>query len=134
MAQIIYQVQTKQTVDEAVHAIAETLQRHQFGVLWDLDINQKLVEKGLDAEPPYRILEVCSAPRAKQVLSRNPQAGNFLPCKIVVYQEAQTRQTIISFANPVALIGLIDDHRLDALAKEVGELLKQAVDEAAAFA
>ncbi len=134
MSQIIYQVHTTKTVQAAVQAVAQSLQHHQFGVLWDLDINQKLVEKGLEAEPPYRILEVCSAPRAKQVLSRNPQAGNFLPCKIVVYQETQTGDTVISFARPEALIGLIADHRLDALAQEVGELLKRAVDEAVTLA
>lgn len=129
MSPTIYHVSTTKTVEQAVQALSESLQRHQFGVLWDLDINQKLVEKGIEQLAPYRILEVCSAPRAKEILSRNLVAGNFLPCKVVVYEDPQVSRTVISFANPVAVIGLIGDHSLEALADEVGELLKRAVDE-----
>lgn len=130
MSELMYQVTTKKSVDEAVEAVGMALKNHQFGVLWDLDINAKLTEKGLEPEPPFRILEVCSAPRAKQALSTNQQVGYFLPCKILVYRDRASDTVRIGYAKPAALMGLLGDARLDGLAQEVDQLLKQAVDEA----
>lgn len=131
MSDLMYQVTTKKSVDEAVAAVGAALQNHQFGVLWDLDINEKLTEKGLAAEPPFRILEVCSAPRAKHALSTNQSVGYFLPCKVLVFQDRESRQTQIGYAKPAALMGLLGDTRLDALAGEVDNLLREAVEQAA---
>lgn len=131
MSDLMYQVATRKSLDEAVQAVGTSLKNHQFGVLWDLDINEKLTEKGLVAEPPFRILEVCSAPRAKQALSTNQSVGYFLPCKVLVYQDRDSGQTTIGYAKPAALMGLLGDARLDGLAAEVDQLLRQAVDEAA---
>lgn len=127
---LFYQVHTPKSVDEAVEAVGRSLKAHQFGVLWDLDINRKLTEQGLVPEPAFRILEVCSAPRAKEALSTNQTVGYFLPCKVVVYQNA-AGQTQIGYARPAVLMSLLGDARLDQLADEVDSLLRQAVDEAA---
>ncbi|NMP21919.1 DUF302 domain-containing protein [Sulfobacillus harzensis] len=131
MSELMYQVPTKKSVDEAVQAVGHSLKNHQFGVLWDLDINEKLTEKGLEPEPSFRILEVCSAPRAKKALSTNQTVGYFLPCKVLVYQDRESGETRIGYAKPDALMGLLGDNRLNELAIEVDQLLKQAVDEAA---
>ncbi len=131
MSELMYQVSTQKSVDEAVDAVGQLLKKYQFGVLWDLDINEKLTEKGLDPEPAFRILEVCSAPRAKKALSTNQIAGYFLPCKVLVYQDRQSGKTHIGYAKPDELIELLGDDRLNELAVEVNQLLKQAVDEAA---
>lgn len=131
MNPMFYRVTTNKTVDEAVEAVGRALKDNQFSVLWDLDINQKLEEKGIEPEPPYHILEVCSAPRAKKALSTNPVVGNFLPCKIVVYQDRESGATAISLPMPRALIGLLEDPDLESLAEEVSELMKAAVDQAA---
>lgn len=128
----MYQVSTSKSIDAAVEAVGESLKRHQFGVLWDLDINQKLVEKGLEPEPQFRILEVCSAPRAKEALATNQQVGYFLPCKILVYADRASGKTTIGYAKPAALMGLLQDTRLDGVAQEVDALLRSAVDEASA--
>lgn len=130
MSDLMYQVSTVKSVDDAVKSVAEALARHQFGVLWDLDINTKLTEKGLEPEPPFRILEVCSAPRAKQALSTNQMVGYLLPCKVLVYQDRESGQTQIGYAKPDALMGLVGDSRLNELAREVDQLLRQAVEEA----
>ncbi len=131
MSELMYQVTTKKSVDEAVEAVGAALKNHQFGVLWDLDINTKLTEKGIAPEPPFRILEVCSAPRAKQALTTNQAVGYFLPCKVLVYKDRASDTTRIGYAKPAALMGLLGDTRLDELARDVDHLLKQAVDEAA---
>lgn len=131
MSELMYQRSADKSVSQAVRDLGEALNRHQFGVLWDLDINAKLEEKGIAPEPPFRILEVCSAPRAKEALSTNQAVGYFLPCKVLVYQDRQSGQTTIGYARPAALMGLLADPRLESLAAEVDELLRAAVDEAA---
>lgn len=130
MSDLMYQVTTAKSVDEAVQAVGEALTNHQFSVLWDLDINEKLVAKGLEPEPAFRILEVCSAPRAKQALSTNQRVGYFLPCKIVVFADQESGKTTVGYARPAALMGLLGDARLEPLAQEVEALMKKAVDQA----
>ncbi len=127
----MYQVPTEKSVDQAVKDVGATLLERQFGVLWDLDINQKLAEKGIETEPPFRILEVCSAPRAKKALSTNQAVGFFLPCKVLVYEDRTTHRTMIGYAKPEMLIGLAQDDRLASLAQEVDQIMRQAVDQAA---
>jgi uncharacterized protein (DUF302 family) len=132
MEEYLYQRQVPhKTVEEAVAAIKTALSHHQFGVLWDLDINEKLVEKGIEPEPAYRILEVCSAPRAKQALAVDQKAGYFLPCKVVVYEDRKTHAVTVGFVKPRVLMGLSHIAQLEPLADEVHQLLQAAVDEVA---
>jgi uncharacterized protein (DUF302 family) len=116
--------------EEAVQAVTQALADRKFSVLWDLDINAKLAEKGIDPEPFFHILEVCSAPRAKQALTINQQAGYFLPCKIVVYESRDTHETTIGLVDPSVFLTMLDDAALTELGVEVGALLSAAVDEA----
>ncbi len=131
MPEWMYQVPTAKSVDEAVAAVGAALKDHQFSVLWDLDINQKLSEKGIEPEPPFRILEVCSAPRAKKALHTTQQVGYFLPCKIVVYEDRESHQTMIGFPKPEVLMGLVGESALEPLANEVGQLMREAITQAA---
>jgi uncharacterized protein (DUF302 family) len=130
-ADLRYEATTDLPVAEAVAAITEALAKRRFSVLWDLDVNAKLAEKGLQLHEPYRILEVCSAPQAKQALETNPAVGYFLPCKVVVY--AAGGQTRVGLPRPETLIDLVGDPRLAGLAGEVERTLVEAVEEVARF-
>jgi uncharacterized protein (DUF302 family) len=122
---------TTKSVDDAIRAVEEALKPRQFAVLWHLDINAKLVEKGLEPAAPFHVLEVCSAPRAKSALTTNQRVGYFLPCKIVVYQDQETGTTRIGFQRPRLMTDLLGDPALAPLADEVDGLLREAVTEAA---
>jgi len=124
-----FSVHTKKGVDEAAQAVDAALAARKFSVLWALDVNDKLREKGLSLNGQFRILEVCSAPRAKQALETNPFVGYFLPCKVVVHESEGGAE--IGFPRPTALIGLVGDARLGDLAQEVEQVLVEAVREAA---
>ncbi|HVB10417.1 MAG TPA: DUF302 domain-containing protein [Bacillota bacterium] len=130
VADLRYEVTTDRSVPETVARVTEALGRRRFSVLWELDVNAKLEEKGLTLGLPYRILEVCSAPRAKEALETNPAVGYFLPCKVVVYAEGG--RTHIGLPRPQALIEMVGDPRLQGLAAEVEATLIAAVDEASA--
>ena len=126
-----YAVTTEKSVESAIEALTDALSRRQFSVLWHLDMNEKLVQKGLDPEPPFHVLEVCSAPRAKEALRATQTVGYFLPCKLVVYVDRENGKTTLGLPDPVALLNLAGHSALDGLARQVTAILHEAVEEAA---
>lgn len=123
-----YQVETSKGVSEAAAAVEAAMAGLKFSVLWQLDVNRTLESKGLSLEHEVRILEVCSAPRAKGALETNPDVAYFLPCKIVV--KRVEGQTTIGLARPGTLLALLGDERLEGLAREVEAELMAIVDAA----
>lgn len=121
--QLVTHVVTEKSLDEAVASIEAAMAGRKFSVLWQLDVNKTLESKGFSLAHEVRILEVCSAPKAKQALETNPEIAYFLPCKIVVMKVQG--KTTIGLARPTALMGIMGDERFDGLAKEVeAELLE----------
>lgn len=121
-------VVTAKSVDEAVAAIEGAMAGRRFSILFHLDVNKTLAGKGLSLAHEVRILEVCSAPKAKQALETNPAVAYLLPCKIVVMRvDGETR---IGITRPTALIGLLGDERLSGLAREVEAELMEIVEAA----
>lgn len=116
------------SVSEAVAAVGEALAARKFSVLWQLNVNETLAGKGFSLEPEVRILEVCSAPRAKEALETNIEVAGFLPCKIVVKQV--NGQTTIGLIKPTMLMSVLGDQRLEHLAQEVEAVLLEAVEAA----
>ena len=56
-----YTVTTSKTIDEAISILEQKLKEHKFGILWQLDVPAKLLEKGVNSyTTPYRILEVAT--------------------------------------------------------------------------
>jgi uncharacterized protein (DUF302 family) len=125
-----FEVESGLAVPQAVEAVREALAARGFSVLWELDVKAKLEEKGQQLSFPYRILEVCNAPRAREALETNPEVGFYLPCKVVVYGHGGG--TRLGLVAPESLIGLLDDARLEPLATEVGRVLREALAAAGA--
>ena len=123
-----YSVVTDKTIDAAIQSLEETLKANKFGILWQMNIPEKLQEKGVEFDMPFRILEVCNPHEAKRVLTQNPMVGYFLPCKIVVYELAG--KTHIGMPRPSVLMNIIDDPTLATLAQNVEASLKKSIDDA----
>lgn len=121
-----YTVETAKLPDEAIAALQENLKEEKFGVLWQLDMKEKLNEKGVDFDQTYHILEVCNPVEAKRVLSENSLVGYFLPCKIAVYDEGGT--TKIGLPKPTALIGLVENEVLMGIAEDIEKRLIAVID------
>ncbi|WCK53896.1 DUF302 domain-containing protein [Aneurinibacillus sp. Ricciae_BoGa-3] len=123
-----YTVSTTKTIEEAIMTLEQNLKQHKFGILWQLDLPAKLQEKGVQTfSAPYRILEVCNPHEAARVLNINKQAGYFLPCKITVYEEGET--TYIGLPKPTAMINLLHDAQLKAIAEEIERTLIKVVED-----
>lgn len=119
---------TDKSVEAAVEAVQEALAERQFGVLWQLNVNNTLANKGLTLDHEVRILEVCSAPKAKHAIETNPEVAYLLPCKIVVKRVAG--QTTIGLTRPSTLMGLLNDERFVPMAQEVERVLTEAIEAA----
>lgn len=117
--------EVNKTVEEAVQAVEAALAERKFSVLWHLNVNETLQKKGLDLGPEVRILEVCSAPRAKQAIESNPDVTYFLPCKVVI--QRHNGKTRVGYASPASLIGLMGDDGLADLAAEVESVMSEVL-------
>ena len=121
-----YTVETKKSPEQTIADLLENLKDEKFGVLWHLDMKEKLNEKGVDFDQTYHILEVCNPVEAKRVLLENSLVGYFLPCKIAVYDDGGT--TKIGLPRPTALIGFIDNKALMEIAEDIERRLIIAID------
>lgn len=125
---ILYDVVTDKSFDQAVADLNESLGAVSFGVLWELNLRDKLHEKGLDFADNIQILEVCNPKQAKKALETQIEVGAFLPCKIVVFEK--DGKVHLGLPRPSALIGLIDNAGLTDVATEVEAALQSAIDNA----
>ncbi|MGB5822519.1 MAG: DUF302 domain-containing protein [Proteocatella sp.] len=123
-----YKVKTGKSFEKAIADLKISLSNHKFGVLWELDFKDKLKEKGLEFDKKFNILEVCNPQQAKQILEKDMNAGYLLPCKMVVYEDEGS--IFIGMLNPTRLIEMLNNPELSAVAIEVENELKAAIDAA----
>lgn len=123
-----YTVETSKNLEEAIQSLEESLKEEKFGILWQFDIKDKLQEKGLDFNQPYRVLEVCNPHEAERVLSQNQLVGYFLPCKIVVYEDIDSGKTKIGMPKPTALMHMAEDESLTELASDIEKRLMSCIN------
>lgn len=121
-----YTVESTKSLQTTLLSLEEQLKDEQFGVLWDLNMNEKLEAKGLNLEDHYRILEVCNPKEAYGILSKNPLVSYFLPCKIVVHEAGAKVQ--VGMPKPTALIGLVEDDELKAIAQDIENRLQLCIN------
>lgn len=102
---------------DAVERTKSALKEQGFGVLSEIDLQEKLREKlGVDVAK-YLILGACNPPLAYRALQAEPEIGLLLPCNVIVY-EASDGKTVVAAVDPDAMLAAIGDN---ATIAEVGE-------------
>jgi uncharacterized protein (DUF302 family) len=113
--------------DDAIAKVTQALQEHGFGILTEIDVKATLKRK-LDVDfRPYRILGACNPKMAYQALQVESKIGTMLPCNVVIEQSADGKVEI-SAVDPVASMSAIDNPKLGAIANEVRDMLRKAVE------
>lgn len=113
--------------DEAVARTKQALQEQGFGVLSEIDMQQKLKEK-LDVDTrPYVILGACNPPLAWKALQAEPEIGLLLPCNVIVY-DAGNGETVVSAVDPDSMMSVAGKNEaLEEVAKDARERLEAAL-------
>jgi uncharacterized protein (DUF302 family) len=96
--------------------------------LTEIDVEATMKKKlGVDMAP-YRILGACNPTMAHKAIGIEPRVGAMLPCNVILREiEGGTE---ISAIDPVASMQAIANDQLLAVAGEVREMLRDAVDAA----
>lgn len=110
---------------QAVERTKAALKEQGFGVLTEVDIKQTMKEKrGVDFRP-YVILGACNPLLAEQALATELDLGLLLPCNVVVYETEGG--SVIQAMDPVPVLGLVGNPRLEPIAREVKARLQAAL-------
>jgi uncharacterized protein (DUF302 family) len=112
--------------DTAIQQVSEELAKEGFGILTVIDVQTTLKAK-LDVDmPPYRILGACNPVLANQAITAVPDIGLLLPCNVLV-REDEEGLVHVDFMDPGAVLGLVDDPRVDPLAGQVKQKLESVL-------
>jgi uncharacterized protein (DUF302 family) len=113
---------------EAIEKARAALKAEGFGVLCEIDIQEKLKEKlGVDFRN-YMILGACNPPLAYKSLQQEINVGLLLPCNVIVYEADEAGKSVVAAIDAKAMLSVVGNiPALDAVAAEVNEKLKRVV-------
>ncbi len=123
-----YGIRTKVSLpyEEAVERITAALKEQGFGILTTIDVKETLKKK-LDVDfRKYIILGACNPPLAHRALTTEQEIGLLLPCNVIVYEE--DGGSVIAAADPIAMMSIVQNEELNAVAREARERLERALN------
>jgi uncharacterized protein (DUF302 family) len=122
-----YTVSSLKSFDAAVSAVEQKTVEKGFRVLHTHDFTATLAEKGFVREP-LKLVEICNARYANEVLNKDVSVALMLPCPIAVY--TKDAKTFISTMRPSALADFYPDSGIQGIAAAVEKMVLEIVNEA----
>jgi uncharacterized protein (DUF302 family) len=113
--------------DDAVNSVKQALQRHNFRVLTEINMEENFKKANLDFRP-YLILGACNPQLTYRALQAEDKVGTMLPCNIVV-QQKDDGNVEVSAVDPVTSMQPIDHIQVGEVAREISLHLRQVIDE-----
>ena len=113
--------------DEAVEKVRAVLMEEHLGVVSEVNV-QAIFKAKMDKDiPPYRIFGACNPKLAAQILEVEPNAGTLLPCNFIMY-ETTPGNVVVSFMDPVTVLGLAQSDAAQEVGKVAKEKLLRVID------
>lgn len=121
-----YKTHVAQPYDQTVARVKEELKNEGFGVLSEIDVQEKLKEK-IGAEfRHYVILGACNPQLAYQALQEELDIGLMLPCNVVVYEDNDG--CTVAIARPDRMAESAENTGLLPIAAAADKKLRRAID------
>jgi uncharacterized protein (DUF302 family) len=112
--------------ETVIKLVREALKKEGFGVLTEIDVQEKMKEKlGVDMKK-YIILGACNPPNAYKAILIEENIGLMLPCNVIIYEKGS--KTVLSVIRPTVAMQMIDNAELQKTAEAVEGQLKKAFD------
>ena len=113
--------------EEAIEKATAALKEEGFGILTEIDVKATLKKK-LNADfRRYIILGACNPKLAYQALQNELEIGLLLPCNVIVY-ETDEGQSVVSIVDPLSMLGVVENPKLDPIAQEARTRLQQVIE------
>lgn len=103
---------------EVEQKVREELAKEGFGVLTEINVQDKFKEKLERDFREYVILGACNPALAWEAFAKEINIGTLLPCNVVVYRN-DSDETVVMIMDPVAALGVIGNSGLTEVAAQV---------------
>jgi len=113
--------------DEAVARATEALKTEGFGIVSEIDLNEKFREKLNVDFRKYKILGACNPGFAYKAVQAEEKIGVMLPCNVLIIDK-ENGTTEITIVDPVASMMAVKNEALGPLAGEVRDKLRKVID------
>ena len=111
---------------KVIELVKDALKEEGFGVLTEIDIQERIKkELGLDIKK-YIILGACNPSSAHQAILTEENIGLMLPCNVIVYEKGG--KTMLSIIRPTVAMQMVDNAGLQKVSEDVEGKLKKAFD------
>jgi len=120
-------ISTNKSFDDAVAAVEKKTAEKGFQVLYTHDVAATLADKGF-AREPLKIIEICNAKYASQVLDKDVKLALMMPCPISVYVEGGKTQ--ISTVLPTSIVEFFPKAGIKKIAVEMEKGVLGIIEEA----
>lgn len=106
--------------------VREELQKEGFGILTEINVADKFMEKLGKEFRRYVILGACNPALAWEAFGMELNIGTLLPCNVVVY-ETETGGSAVMIMDPVAALSIIGNPEVAGLAGMVKEKMDRVL-------
>jgi uncharacterized protein (DUF302 family) len=109
----------------AVKKTKQKLAEVGFGVLTEIDIKEKILEKLGKRMENYLILGACHPESAFEAIKSEMEIGLLLPCNVLVYEK--NNEVFVSVINPEVALMLTENSSLEDLSRSIKKRLEEAL-------
>ena len=107
--------------------VKDALKKNGFGVVSEINMQEKL-KKGANKDiPKYIILGACNPSGAYQALQIEQNIGVILPCNMII-RETKKGGVVVAAVNPIVTMKATGEEDLKPIAEEISDKLKKVLE------
>ena len=115
------------TVEEVLERTRASLQREGFGILFEINLDEKMKEKlGVDFRR-YVVLGACNPGIAYESLQEEIALGLLLPCNVIVYEGDGAGRSVVAVIDAEKMMKVTGNEKLSGAADRVNGMLKRVI-------